>query len=69
MKPLPTPKPIQTPMREFLQTPKGRSRLTPREKQTILSLRLQRFSIKQIAEMTNRSTTTVKRIIYPSYGK
>jgi hypothetical protein len=46
------------------ETPKGKSRLTTQEKQTILSLRLQRFSIQQIADMTGRSTMSVKRVIY-----
>lgn len=59
--PLPTPIPIQTPD----LTPQGRTRLTSTEKQTILSLRLERFSIKQISNLTGRSTTTIKRVIYP----
>ena len=44
--------------------PQGRTRLTNQEKQTILSLRLQRFSIQPIADMTGRSTMSVKRVIY-----
>jgi IS30 family transposase len=47
-----------------MQTPTGRTHLTIQEKQLILSLRLQKYSIRQIAEETGRSTQTVKRIIY-----
>ena len=46
------------------ELPKGRTRLTSKEKQTILTLRLQGYSLKQIAEATSRSSTTVKRIVY-----
>jgi len=47
-----------------IMKPQGKTRLTNQEKQTILSLRLQRFSIQQIADMTGRSTMSVKRVIY-----
>jgi len=46
------------------ETPKGRPHLTNEEKQTILRLRLEKFSIQQISDMTGRGTTTVKRVIY-----
>jgi len=47
-----------------MEQPKGRTQLTALEKQTILRLRLNGFSIQQIANQTGRSTTTVKRVIY-----
>lgn len=46
------------------EVPNGRTRMTTKEKQTILSMRLQMYSIKQIAEQVGRSTTSVKRVIY-----
>ncbi|MCP4324983.1 MAG: helix-turn-helix domain-containing protein [Alteromonadales bacterium] len=46
------------------EQPKGKTFLTNKERQTILQLRLQKYSIKQIAEATGRATTTVKRVIY-----
>lgn len=46
------------------EQPKGKTFLTNQEKQTILQLRLQKYSIRQIAEATGRATTTVKRVIY-----
>ena len=49
---------------EINEKPKGKFFLTKKEKQIILKLRLQKYSIKQIANATGRSTTTVKRIIY-----
>lgn len=47
-----------------MEKPNGRTRLNQRERQTILKLRLDGYSIKQIAEMVSRSTTSVKRVIY-----
>lgn len=47
-----------------MEQPKGRTYVSSKEKQTILTLRLRGYSIKQIAEQTSRSATTVKRIIY-----
>ncbi len=47
-----------------MEQPKGRTFLTNKERQTILQLRLQKYSIKQIAQYTERSATTVKRVIY-----
>jgi DNA-binding NarL/FixJ family response regulator len=44
--------------------PKGRTRLTTQERQRILKLRLDGFSLQQIAEQTNRSITSVKRVVY-----
>ena len=46
------------------EVPNGRTRMTTKEKQTILSMRLQLYSIKQIAKETGRSQTSVKRVIY-----
>ncbi len=46
------------------EVPNGRTRMTTKEKQTILSMRLQMYSIKQIAEQVGRSQTSVKRVIY-----
>lgn len=44
--------------------PNGRTRLTNQERQRILKLRLEGFSLKQIAQLTNRSVTSVKRVVY-----
>ena len=44
-----------------MEQPKGRTFLTNKERQTILQLRLQKYSIKQIAQYTERSATTVKK--------
>lgn len=46
------------------EQPTGRTVMTNREKQTILQLRLQKYSIRQISEYTGRSATSVKRVIY-----
>ena len=46
------------------EVPNGRTRMTTKERQTILSMRLQMYSIKQIAKETGRSETSVKRVIY-----
>ncbi len=47
-----------------MEKPTGRTFLTNKERQTILAMRLEKYSIRQIAEHTSRSTTTVKRVIY-----
>jgi DNA-binding NarL/FixJ family response regulator len=44
--------------------PTGRTVTTITEKQIILDMRLRGYSIRQIAEYTERGETTVKRIIY-----
>ena len=46
------------------ETPKGRTQVQTYEKQIILDMRLRGFSLKQIAEYTERSLSTVKRIVY-----
>lgn len=47
-----------------MEQPKGRTRISSKEKQTILTLRLRGYSLKQISEMTGRSATSVKRVVY-----
>lgn len=47
-----------------MEKPNGRTWLNNQEKQRILKLRLEGYSIKQIAEIVSRSTTSVKRVIY-----
>ncbi len=42
---------------KMTEQPTGRTVMTNREKQTILQLRLQKYSIRQIAEHTGRSAT------------
>lgn len=44
--------------------PKGRTRLQTYEKQVILDMRLRGYSIQQICEFTERSTSSIKRVIY-----
>ena len=47
-----------------METPTGRTRLELSEKQTILDMRMRGYSIRQIQEYTQRSTSTIKRVIY-----
>ena len=44
--------------------PQGYRYLTEEEKQEIKLLRDREYSVKQIVEMTGRSASTVKRLIY-----
>jgi len=51
-------------MNNSIQKPNGWSRMTAFEKQQIINLRKEGYSVKQICEMTGRSSMTVKKIIY-----
>lgn len=44
--------------------PRGKTRLQQFEKQVILDMRLRGFSIDQIADYTQRSRSSIKRVIY-----
>lgn len=44
--------------------PNGYTRLTSTEQNTMIRLRSEGYSLKQIAELTNRGISTVKRVIY-----
>ena len=46
------------------QTPKGRTHLQNYEKQIILDMRLRGYSLQQIAEYTERSMSSIKRVVY-----
>lgn len=51
-------------MNNSIQTPKGWTRTTAAERQQIINLRKEGYSVRQICEMTSRSSMTVKKIIY-----
>ena len=46
------------------QKPNGWSRTTAAERQQIINLRKEGYSVRQICEMTGRSNMTVKKLIY-----
>ena len=46
------------------QKPNGWSRTTAAERQRIINLRKEGYSVRQICEMTGRSNMTVKKLIY-----
>lgn len=46
------------------EQPIGRTHLATHEKQLILDMRLRGYSIRQISEYTQRSMSSIKRVIY-----
>lgn len=44
--------------------PKGRTRVLPFEKTVITEMRLRGYSLQQIADYTERSISTIKRVVY-----
>jgi DNA-binding NarL/FixJ family response regulator len=60
----PTTNKTKTIMKNQIQKPNGWSRTTAAERQQIINLRKEGYSVKQICEMTGRSSMTVKKLIY-----
>ena len=48
-------------------TPTGYTHLTQAEKERILQLRAEGYTLKQISLMTDRGGGTVRRVIYKDY--
>lgn len=48
-------------------TPTGYTHLTQAEKQRILELRAQGYTLEQISRITGRGGGTVRRVIYKSF--
>ena len=47
-----------------MEAPKGKPRLTEAERAIIREYRSKRYSISQIAQFMQRSTSSIKRVIY-----
>ena len=47
-----------------MEQPQGKTQMTAGEKEIIRAYRLQGYSLSQIVRFTNRSLSSVKRVVY-----